>query len=671
MTRLLSFVLFCLLKPYCEAQILEHKEATQVKVFPKPYKYDSHKENHQERLIQKLGPDDAVSEFIEKAEDKSNIIINKNGLDYKALQSEIVFDGSSAFNLVVTAQTFKSTYITLNPAFKINDNTTLQFVSWMRTALVGQTARVQVSLQNGKWQEIFSQSGPMKGGGVLIDGDSSWTLRTIDLSGFTGKIVRIRFMMDAGNSAAFSNTGPKYGWFIDNIQIGSNAFEKKLYSIGQPTDGEQYSVELINRARKDPVKELELLIDAKDPELIKAYDYFNVDMSLLRTQFSELKPAQALSISEPLTIVARGHSGDMVKNKFQGHVSSDGSTLGQRVVKVTSEFGGYVSENVAAYSKSISYGHAALLVDWGISSVTGKSKGGMQDPPGHRLNIYDKEWTQVGVGAIPNGEMNEEVAITQNFGAVGQFITGVVYFDKNENDFYDPGEGLSGAQINSRMISGETQSPYYAISSESGGYSVPVSSKGGDYIVSFSHPLHGNWSAHITTKDSTNKKADWILKLKPPQITQQPQSQTVLVGETASMEVKASGRGPLEYQWYKGSSRIHGAVNSIYSITKVSETHSGKYKVKVSNSIGSVFSQQAQLKLLAPPKIDLQPRTQSIEFSFTTENEKIYIVEVTQDFKQWGELQSYKGTGQPVKFTDPRQPNIPFKRNYYRIKLVE
>jgi hypothetical protein len=58
-------------------------------------------------------------------------------------------------------------------------------------------------------------------------------------------------------------------------------------------------------------------------------------------------------------------------------------------------------------------------------------------------------------------------------------------------------------------------------------------------------------------------------------------------------------------------------------------------------------------------------------FSFTAENEKTYIVEVTQDFKQWGELQSYNGTGQPVKFSDLRQPNVPFKRNYYRIKLVE
>ena len=144
----------------------------------------------------------------------------------------------------------------------------------MRAALVGQTARVQISIQNGKWQDIFSQSGPMKVGGILIDGDSSWTLRTIDLSKFSGKLAKIRFLMDAGNGIAFPSTGGSYGWFIDNILIGTNEFEKKLYSIGQPTDDEQYSVEFINRARKDPAKELELLINTKDPDVIGAYGLF-------------------------------------------------------------------------------------------------------------------------------------------------------------------------------------------------------------------------------------------------------------------------------------------------------------------------------------------------------------------------------------------------------------
>ena len=57
--------------------------------------------------------------------------------------------------------------------------------------------------------------------------------------------------------------------------------------------------------------------------------------------------------------------------------------------------------------------------------------------------------------------------------------------------------------------------------------------------------------------------------------------------------------------------------------------------------------------------------------SFTAKDAKTYVVEVTQDFKQWGELETIEGTGKQVKFIDPRQPKMPFKRNFYRIKVVE
>ena len=56
-------------------------------------------------------------------------------------------------------------------------------------------------------------------------------------------------------------------------------------------------------------------------------------------------------------------------------------------------------------------------------------------------------------------------------------------------------------------------------------------------------------------------------------------------------------------------------------------------------------------------------------FSFTSADGKSYVVEVTQDLKQWGELETHEGTGKPVKFTDPRQPIVPFKRNFYRVRV--
>ncbi len=77
----------------------------------------------------------------------------------------------------------------------------------------------------------------------------------------------------------------------------------------------------------------------------------------------------------------------------------------------------------------------------------------------------------------------------------------------------------------------------------------------------------------------------------------------------------------------------------------------------------------AELALI--PRLEYGKNQWPFDFSFTAKKGKTYVVEVTQDFKQWGELETIEGTGKRVKFIDPRQPLVPFKRNYYRVKLVE
>jgi hypothetical protein len=57
------------------------------------------------------------------------------------------------------------------------------------------------------------------------------------------------------------------------------------------------------------------------------------------------------------------------------------------------------------------------------------------------------------------------------------FITGVVYQDNNGNGIYDPGEGVGGATV---RIAGES---YYAVSSASGGYAIPVPANSGHWTV--------------------------------------------------------------------------------------------------------------------------------------------------------------------------------------------
>ena len=56
-------------------------------------------------------------------------------------------------------------------------------------------------------------------------------------------------------------------------------------------------------------------------------------------------------------------------------------------------------------------------------------------------------------------------------------------------------------------------------------------------------------------------------------------------------------------------------------------------------------------------------------FSFLSLINKDYIIEVSDDLKQWAQLQEVKGTGSEVKVTDWREAI--FKKQYYRIKVLE
>src|ERR1700688_1612862 len=50
-----------------------------------------------------------------------------------------------------------------------------------------------------------------------------------------------------------------------------------------------------------------------------------------------------------------------------------------------------------------------------------------------------------------------------------------------------------------------------------------------------------------------------------PTIMTQPASQTVMIGQTATFSVAASGTAPLSYQWMKNAATIAGATSSSYT----------------------------------------------------------------------------------------------------------
>ena len=282
-----------------------------------------------------------------------------------------------------------------------------------------------------------------------------------------------------------------------------------LYSIGDPTDEEQLYLEYINRSRANPPAEGVRLANTTDTDVVSAYTTFKVDLALMQSQFNAITAAPPLAMNSQLLAAARLHSGDMFTNQFQGHNGSDGSTLGQRATAQ-----GYpwstLAENVFSSSKSVWYGHAGFNVDWGTNA------GGMQNPPGHRDNIANSAYREVGVGVVDgrNGTVGPQL-VTQDFGtrqSATPLISGVAYYDFNTNDFYDIAEGIGGVTVD---VSG---SSYHAVTANSGGYAVPVPGNG-TYAVTFTAPGLATNQQQVTVSSLQNVKVDYLPAYSPPMIS--------------------------------------------------------------------------------------------------------------------------------------------------------
>lgn len=79
----------------------------------------------------------------------------------------------------------------------------------------------------------------------------------------------------------------------------------------------------------------------------------------------------------------------------------------------------------------------------------------------------------------------------------------------------------------------------------------------------------------------------------PPSITMQAMSQTVVMGNSATFSVTATGTPPLAYQWRKDGTNLTGATSSTLTIDHLQPGNAGGYSVVVSSSAGTVTSSTA------------------------------------------------------------------------------
>ncbi|MGL5871015.1 MAG: CAP domain-containing protein [Xenococcaceae cyanobacterium] len=278
--------------------------------------------------------------------------------------------------------------------------------------------------------------------------------------------------------------------------------------MAQPTALEQEMLELLNRMRLNPTQELNLLLNASDPNINGALNYFNVNLTELNNQWSTLIPAQALAWSSQLNDSAFGHNQKIIQFDQQSHQLPGELDLSQRVINAGYSWN-MLGENVYAYSNSLIYTHAGFAIDWGITPT------GIQTPAGHRNSIMNDNFREVGVSVTEENNPDTGVGslvVTQDFGnrtALNNksWLLGVAFQDGDGDNFYDAGEGLNDVDITVTGINGTTFSSTFK-NMNAGGYQILLDP--GQYQLQF---LRAGLilQTQSTTVSNKNVKIDMVL----------------------------------------------------------------------------------------------------------------------------------------------------------------
>ncbi|MDD5673049.1 MAG: FISUMP domain-containing protein [Chitinivibrionales bacterium] len=128
---------------------------------------------------------------------------------------------------------------------------------------------------------------------------------------------------------------------------------------------------------------------------------------------------------------------------------------------------------------------------------------------------------------------------------------------------------------------------------------APISgATGSTYIITNVQAIDSGSTYSVVisnSQGSVTSNAAILTVLFAPVISVQPASQTILLGQSVTFSITASGTPAPTYQWRFNGAIISGATSVSYGITNVQPTNSGTYAVVVTNSVSRVTSNGAIL----------------------------------------------------------------------------
>jgi Ca2+-binding RTX toxin-like protein len=301
---------------------------------------------------------------------------------------------------------------------------------------------------------------------------------------------------------------------------------------------EQLMLELVNRARLDP-----------NAEAVRQGITLNQGIGAGTISSSAKQP---LAPNTLLNDSARAHSQWMIDNDVFSHTGAGGSSPFDRMTAAGYDFT-TAGENIAMRGTTASVPFTSFVV---------QEHGDLfKSTTGHRQNILDPDYRELGIGAL-TGVFNgfNSVLTTQNFGthSSAPIVTGVAYNDTVVNDnFYSVGEGRSGITVTVAQTVNHVTTTQNA-----GGYAVTASAGAAD--VTFSGGgLASDVSVGLTI-GSSNVKIDLV------------DGRTIQSSASVRLEAGAKNLNLL------GVASINGTGNELANII-----HGGNGKNKLSGGVGN------------------------------------------------------------------------------------
>ena len=199
------------------------------------------------------------------------------------------------------------------------------------------------------------------------------------------------------------------------------------------TAAEQYLLELINRARLDPVAEAARL---------------GVDLNQgLAAGTIRGQAQQVLAHDSRLETSAQNHSAWMLAADVFSHTGAGGSSATQRM-----QDAGYMFSGTWRSGENLAFSGTTGTLN--LQTAITQHYVGLFESAGHRANTLNAGFSEIGIAQVSGqftsgGKAFNASMLTENFAASRTpiYITGVAYQDRDSNRFYSMGEGRADIWI--------------------------------------------------------------------------------------------------------------------------------------------------------------------------------------------------------------------------------